>query len=362
MSETLDLFTAVNEADVNFCLNRGDDINQKLEKFTPYSYHCMNNNIEVVIALVKNGCDINHMRKFGKWPKYDIRFTLTGLDSVCFHGYTSLLVELLKFEHVKNSINNQEILSSSPFYYKYDNHDKILSPLMWCCAKGNTDIFDILIEHGADINYRSDIERSTDYAFSDRVVLTPLMIACHVNEIYIVNRLLQLNVNLEIEDICGQTAIFHCRTSDILIQLLLHGANVNHIDYSRHSFLGILIDQKYQKQGNVINRVVSILLRFGADPNVGGRKLPINISISNKDYNLTKLLLENGAHPNVDYIYEHPLRTAIRVNNIRIVKLLLDFGANPNLVYHDSNKSLISYARDLGHNKMVLFLEKSGFV
>lgn len=76
---------------------------------------------------------------------------------------------------------------------------------------------------------------------------------------------------------------------------------------------------------------ISILLKFGANPNLGDKTssyYPLIMSIVERHYDVTKQLLNYGADPNIkDEEGRSPLRLSIFFEDLKLVKLLLEHGA-----------------------------------
>ena len=91
-----------------------------------------------------------------------------------------------------------------------------------------------------------------------------------------------------------------------------------------------------------------LLEENGADPNIYTSDLigayPLTIAIENDNYNIVKLLLDNGAKVRYDEDSGEipPLIFASGEGNYEIVKLLLDKGANVNEVYEDETTALFN--------------------
>lgn len=75
-------------------------------------------------------------------------------------------------------------------------NDAGYSPLILACYRGNNEVAQFLIENGADINYNNAMG-------------TALMAAVVKNNIQIVNLLIDKNVNIELKDGNGTTAIIY---------------------------------------------------------------------------------------------------------------------------------------------------------
>lgn len=79
------------------------------------------------------------------------------------------------------------------------------------------------------------------------------------------------------------------------------------------------------------NKIIKLLLDHGADLFIPKDHPPLCQTIKNKDYDLTKLLIEYGADVNINDIYlMSPLLYAIDSEYLKIVKLLIDKGADIN--------------------------------
>lgn len=77
---------------------------------------------------------------------------------------------------------------------------------------------------------------------------------------------------------------------------------------------------------------VKKMLKEGVDVNytVEDCFYPIELAISNKDYKIVKLLLENGAYPDSPKYFDNILCLACSLQQPSIVKLLCEYGANVN--------------------------------
>ena len=82
--------------------------------------------------------------------------------------------------------------------------------------------------------------------------------------------------------------------------------------------------------------ITQLLLKVGADPNISPSPFPfypIHIAAFSSDRGSMKLLLENGADPNLPDNFGHTaLMKAVQKKDIALCRLLLDHGANPHTV------------------------------
>lgn len=202
-NETKTLWEAEKAVDVRDCLFLGDDIDASQNGCTPFVYHCRQGNIEVVLELIKQGCNL-------KEKNYNIR---RGLYYICLNGHYNLLVEINKLVEYHESI------------FTHSHH------LFYACIKcGNTDIFDFLLANGCNPHAR------------DHIGSTVFMWACAYRQLDIIDRLLKLNIDINATDTNGNnaltlmiySAVFTDARSDqenyeiaILHKLFLHGFTIN---------------------------------------------------------------------------------------------------------------------------------------
>lgn len=147
--------------------------------------YCWNGNIEKVCALLEGGYDM-------KLNRYCIE--MTGFMSACYRGHIDLVTKMLEYPIVKNNIN-----------FVWNKYTALMVSIEAGGAAGREDIFDVLVEHGADINLTN---------FDGR---TPLIHACWCNRVAIVSRLLALGANVNAVD--GQyqhPAVFYSTSPEVL--------------------------------------------------------------------------------------------------------------------------------------------------
>jgi len=130
------------------------------------------------------------------------------------------------------------------------------TPLISVCLRGETNIVELLVKHGADPNIKTKYGR------------TALMKACVGGHAGIAKRLLAHGADLHARSELGGTAIASAAYSgsvDLLELLIRQGADVNSRD-----LLGCSPLMAAAREGQAA--AVSLLLKHGADPSVQDRK------------------------------------------------------------------------------------------
>lgn len=79
-------------------------------------------------------------------------------------------------------------------------------------------------------------------------------------------------------------------------------------------------------------KIAKLLLDNGADPNItDGQNSPLLTACEGRHTKIARLLLENGADPNLVGTFSYPLKEAILRRELRMVELLLEHKADPNI-------------------------------
>lgn len=103
------------------------------------------------------------------------------------------------------------------------------------------------------------------------------------------------------------------------------------------------------------------LLEAGADPNIPSNNdfkvAPLHSSVAAKSVEITQMLLDKGANPNVMQQGDvTPLHEAAHNNTPAIAKALLKAGADKNFRSKDG-KSALDYAKEIGAQEIIDMLE-----
>lgn len=250
-----DLFTARTHTDVRECLKRCEDINLRRDGETPFIYHCKENNIEVVMALIRYGCDISLQDWFGR----------DGITWICSKGNISLL----------------KCLIVCPFYP--DISPRYNDLLILVASVGHMDIFDFLIKNNADPN--SHNIRG----------ITPLINACKSDCIDMVFKLLNLGVNINYTDGDWKTALFYCKSLGVLNHLINYG-----IDYNKQNYIGKTA-LMFWIYNNYPIEVIEYLVAYGCNLDLRDNygKTSLMYAADEENIDICKLLLKHGADINI---------------------------------------------------------------
>ena len=203
----LNLVNAETIDDINFCLNRGDNINQYFCDGTAFLHHCWTGNTNIVKHLVDKGCDVTlkdrrdnsnafmkvcargHMDLFDFFIEkdmFDIKetsdFKSTALFHACVYRQVDIVNKLLTYQFNVNSNN---------FFGDYVIHRAVVG--------GCLEIIDLLVINV--VNYDGN---------------TPLHLAVMYNYKNIIKRLLEMNVDTNIRNCNNHTALMIAKKSNIV--------------------------------------------------------------------------------------------------------------------------------------------------
>lgn len=172
---------------------------------------------------------------------------------------------------------------------------------------GNSDIIDLLIENGADLDAKN----------KDGV--TALMISSNEGYVDIIKNLLKNSASINIQDNKGFTVIFHAEQQICVIDLLVkNGANLDIKDKHGNTAL-IFAARKGQKD------IIELLIKYGANINIQNHvgDTALMKSSVRRDYDLVKIFIESGANISlVNVNNETALDSAIRIKNVISMVLL----------------------------------------
>jgi ankyrin repeat protein len=263
-----------NFAGVKDLVSQGADVNTK-DNFSksPLTYAASKGHEMIVDFLVGKGADVNAQDDSG-W---------TPLHHAASNGHTETAKILIG--QVAN-INKRELSGKTVLFY--------------AVRSGNIQIVKDLIDKGADINAK------------DRIGFTPLMEACECGRTAIAKILIENGADVDAKQVSGSTPLqmaaynLHPDTVKLLID---NNANINTTNKQGKS---ILID----------------LVSASSKDREGTSDISIATKIQSDIVQMVKLLLENGADPNIkDSKGRSALMEARKNEYSEIAELLKQSGA-----------------------------------
>ena len=258
---------------------------------------CKSINAEMVNELVSKGATWvegsfgSPLRAVIDSDNVDIaKILLKGRTSVCYYDLSEAcrkgsfaMVEALLQGCSKEEIN------------KLPDGNNWHSLLMVASSRGDDDIVELLLRHGADID-----KESTDHKYA-------LLLAIKKGYVSTVELLLQKGAKVK--------------------NSIMDAVNLISIIPGDIAECGMLPE-------SVVLSIVKLLIDHGADVDCedSNTQTPLIIAISTKSLKVVELLVENGADVNLLAGAERgPLKMAVEYNQIKIAQLLLDKGADVNL-------------------------------
>ena len=267
--------------------------------------------------------------------------------------------------------NNKELITLliKSGAYKLPILDKMNE--MWdsICAQGNeaTELVEILIKNGADINFRSSNGN------------TPLITAANYGHLEIVETLINNGAKLNCQNVVGITALYISTMNkfiNIAKVLLEAGANANIQDsQDKATPLGrIILDRmnKYDitattlfiKEKNDINvKIVKLLLKHKADPNILNINDSSALLIASRigDLEMVELLLNAKARMDIqENTGLTALMGAVHANHLEVCKILLEYGADVNYTSATNESTALSAAIENNNLEIVKLLILEG--
>ncbi|ORX44704.1 ankyrin [Piromyces finnis] len=359
---------------------------------TPFILACQNQNQEIMELLLEYHSDVHHKNKL----------YCTGLHYAKDQEMIRIL--LLNKANINEKNNKGDSLINILCYPKNKRNKKVKSTLNYildhganinnvnndnenaliiACKSGNLEIIDLLLSRSIDFNH---INNNGDSALS---------LACKLQNLDIVNKLLSIKgINIDTVNNEGNTPfLIACKDNNTKIIDAFVMEHEDHINYnaknlnedfplyyavyfSNINLIKILLDKKvnmYEEKGyNRFNPFImacsnlgneeslKLFIKYNIDinrPNSIGLYPLVQACKSNK-LNTVKILLQNGANPNLICDYSTPLIDACLKNNIDIVRELLSYGANVNLKSNNDMCALVHLINSdkVNNNKIIKLL------
>jgi len=202
--------------------------------------------------------------------------------------------------------------------------------LMLACHNQNMEVVEALVQCGASL-----------YAV-DSQLQSPLTVAATTGNLEIVRLLLENGADPFHEDGQYRTPFnVACRHGhiDVAQTLLDHGADINKYFAAEDSGFTNSLAQAVKDQNRA---VFEFLIKQGADVNfTGGEMLQTALHVASRGGSIDFMhrLIEEKANVNIMVEGVSPLMVAAVCDNEIGVKVLLQYGADPNIIGHDGMKA-----------------------
>lgn len=298
-------------------------------------------NKEAALLFIKAGMDVNARGKN----------SLTALHCAAEVGDIEVISALLE--------KNAEVNAKTK-----DQYSPLITPLHMAVLKGKSDAVKALLDAGADINANTPSG-------------TPLFLAAANGDNDMVKMLIKHGADVHIKDRWGGTALhaqFKKSSSEsvvetlltsgidvnakgregdtplhlaamsrdnigIVVKLIAHGADVNAVSENGTPLLTLLTMPNRSRTFNIVSYglldLTRLLLDKGANPNIQNKKknTPLVAAALGGDIDIVKALLEADAQINVtSREWGTPLHAAVQQGNLAIADLLIKRGADVNAV------------------------------
>jgi len=208
-----------------------------------------------------------------------------------------------------------------------------------------------LLEEGADANVKDN----------SGATLLHFVAILYVDEIgaYIAELLIKYGADVNAKDENGYAPLHWAVAlgkSRIINVLLENGADVNAKDNIGSTPLHrvVVLDEESKR-----SNIAKVLIEHGADVNARNHQglTPLHMATTLGEVDVTKVLLENGADPNVTLQSLTPLHVAAFAGYPDIVELLLKHGADPSIRDSDG-KTALDFARESNRKDVVKIIEE----
>ncbi|CAH1774128.1 unnamed protein product [Owenia fusiformis] len=258
---------------------------------TPLLHAIWQGNLDLVSHLLKHKAD--HSQKDSRG--------VTPIKQACQHGTLAMVKDLLD-----NGVDINETT-----VHKF-------TPLHHAVLGGNADIVEYILDEGANLNVQSYMGD------------TPFLLAVKLNHIDIVQLFLSKDIDLKFEK-QGERSLRESQSSEIMKLLLDKGICAMEVDEWGDSVFKSIIAQLRRDSSDEPFQVLKQMCSHYGYNNLGKwQDVVLHMAVWNCDIEMTKLLLEAGANPNVALDSYYPLITAMENYSDDIFKLLILYGADIN--------------------------------
>ncbi|KAJ1564694.1 hypothetical protein HK096_006762, partial [Nowakowskiella sp. JEL0078] len=313
-------FESMPDSDINIRNERGlTPLHQAVQAAGPIEtvvsnvQYLLSHNANISLATPTNKLPLILAWENGNREAYRLILNYAQTHNLLTDISTSCLLTPL---HIAVSLDNEylvkEILSSG--IISVDSRDACdATPLHHAASAGNTNVCELLLNHGADVDAKDGAGR------------TPLYITAGEGRYEVTKLLVSRGGNIALSRNDGGFPIGCAALNGHGEVLKLMIENSKDVDLNA-SVCGCGAASLHHAP---TVEVAKILLDYGADVNASRNyRTPLCEAIEHDREDVAIFLLENGANPNQNGIFStRPLGLAIRKNQLRGVKKLLEHGA-----------------------------------
>ncbi len=295
---------------------------------TPLYYAVYANNMDLLKLLVEAGADVNAGQRPPLCQSVYVNNTAIA-EYLIDHGarvnYPEDMGPLQIAPYISNSIEMVKLLIARGADINAGIVGTALHRATWV---ENKDIFELLIQHGADANAK------------DKWGYTPLSYAVYEDDyLYFMNILIANDAEVDTKDSSGETYLHYAATAGRTeaVKLLLEaGANINTKSDRGQTALHAILDIS-NSDYNLYRQskdTVELLLSKGADVNLKDKngRAPLHFAAESADGDIVELLLGKGAKVDEkdDESGFTALHHAARFGNTNAAEVLIARGADIN--------------------------------
>ena len=179
--------------------------------------------------------------------------------------------------------------------------------------------------------------------------ISPLLLACYYHKPQIVQVILKYTTSITVHEACAAGLLQH-------LQMMIEHKPEIVEEWSSHGFTPLGIATHFNKED-----IVRLLLTHKADPNISSQNgynvYPLLTALSNNNSNISKMLIEAGAHVNLQQRGGYaPIHYAAQHGNIDLIIILLEQGADIT-VLTESGHSAADLASEKGFRDIAEILQ-----
>lgn len=374
----------VNMDGIDLLLKHGAEVNPAVAYSTPLMYACENENIELVEKLLKRGASVNLKNTkesplTSKLKQWDMSLSDDMLKLVQSSGYASLdfrdrypltlacksgnvqvIKKLLSKKAYEGSVENLMKLICSVgdigLLKEYSNLYKLeITPIHAACERGHGDVvFELLkAETRIDLKDNNNLELAIACRFGDIKMVKKCLETCTNSASMGINYIVLKLLCCIFKDVFGDVLQKACIEGHVFIVNTLLDLNVNANGGS--GFYSGLTAACFSRQIDILK----MLLDKGAEINKRWDKCtPLTVACQKGYCDVVEVLIGRNADVNLQDITDTPLTAACKAGHIDVVKKLIEKNANVNL--RGALNTPLTSACQFGHEIIVRELIEAG--